>query len=245
MSPVDRHAWTNRWRGHHPGEKVLFALGLLAVDIALPAASVAPPVLAAAFLATVAGAGVPVRAWLGVMAVPAGFLLAGLPALALSLNFEGPPLVSLSPEGVHMAAMVSLRALAAVACLAFLILTTPVPDLLGLARRAGVPASLVELAYLVHRLIFVVLERADAARLAQTARLGYRDRRTAVRSVGLLAGGLFLRSLDRGRRLDIGLTARGYRGDLRVLGPGHALSPVRCGLSGLAVAGVAAIGALT
>lgn len=245
MLPVDRHAWTNRWRRHHPLEKAAFALGLMVVDFALPAPSVAPPVLVAAFLATVVGAAVPVRAFVGVMAVPAGFLLAGVPALALSVDFGASPMVSLSAEGVHTAVTVTLRSLAAVACLAFLILTTPVPDLLGLARRAGVPAALVELAYLIHRLIFVVLERADAARQAQNARLGYRSWKTAVRSVGLLAGGLFLRSLDRGRRLDIGLTARGYRGDLRVLGVRHALSPLRCGLSGLVVAGVAAIGALT
>lgn len=245
MLPVDRHAWTNRWRRYHPLEKAALAGGLLAADLILPARSVAAPVLLAAFLATVPGAGVPLRAFAKVMAVPAGFLLTGLPALAVSVDWSASPMIALPAEGVATASAVTARSLAAVACLAFLILTTPVPDLLGLARRAGVPASLVELAYLVHRLIFVVLERADAARQAQAARLGYRCWRTAIRSVGMLAGGLFLRSLDRGRRLDLGLSARGYHGDLRVLGPDYALSPLRLAAVAATVGAVGAIGALT
>ena len=242
MLAIDRHAWTNRWRFIHPGEKALFVAGLLAADFALPAATVAPQVLSAAYLATVVGARVSGRAFWGVMAVPAGFLLAGIPALALSVNLDGVgPLLSLSPEGLAMAAAVSLRSLAAMACLAFLILTTPLPDILRLARRLGLPAALVELAYLMHRLVFVVLERAAAARQAQAARLGYRTFGTSIRSLGLLAGGLFLRSLDRGRRLDLGLAARGYQGELRVLGSEPALSVKRLALAAGAVAAVVAL----
>lgn len=234
---IDRHAWTNRWRFIHPAEKALFVAGLLAADFAFPAATVAPQVLTVAWLATVAGARVPGRAFWGVMAAPAGFLLAGLPALAVSLNFDGPgPMLSLSVAGLGAAAAVSLRSLAAMACLAFLILTTPLPDLLGLARRMGMPAALVELAYLMHRLVFVVLERALAARQAQAARLGYSSFRTSTRSLGMLACGLFLRSLDRGRRLDQGLAARGYHGELRVLGREPELSMKRLTLAGFGVA---------
>ena len=245
MMPVlatDRHAWTNRWRFIHPGEKALFVAGLLVADFALPAAAVAPQVFSAAYLATVAGAGVPGRAFWGVMAVPAGFLLAGIPALALSVDLGGAgPALSLSPEGLALAAAVSLRSLAAVACLAFLILTTPVPDLLRLARRLGMPPALVELAYLMHRLVFVVLERAAAARQAQGARLGYCNSCCSIRSLGLLAGGLFLRSLERGRRLDLGLAARGYQGELRVLGREPELSPKRLALAAAAVTVVVAL----
>ncbi|MEI6557675.1 MAG: cobalt ECF transporter T component CbiQ [Rhodospirillaceae bacterium] len=242
MLAIDRHAWTNRWRSIHPGEKALFVAGLLAADLALPAATVAPQVFSAACLATVLGARVPARAFWAVMAVPGGFLLAGVPALALSVSLDGTGRVlSLSPEGLALAAAVSLRSFAAMACLAFLILTTPLPDLLRLARRLGLPPALVELAYLMHRLVFVVLDRAAAARQAQAARLGYRTLGTSIRSLGLLAGGLFLRSLDRGRRLDLGLAARGYQGEVRVLGPEPALSARRLALALLAVAAVVAL----
>ena len=242
MLATDRHAWTNRWRFIHPGEKALFVAGLLAADLILPAMSVAPQVFSAAYLATVLGARVPGRVFWGVMAVPAGFLLAGIPALAVSVNLDTVgPLLSLSPEGLALAAAVSLRALAAVACRAFLVLTTPVPDLLRRARRLGMPPALIELAYLMHRLVFVVMERASAARQAQEARLGYRTLGTGIRSLGLLAGGLFLRSLDRGRRLDLGLAARGYQGELRVLGAEPELSAKRLALASLAVLIVVAL----
>ncbi len=242
MLATDRHAWTNRWRFIHPGEKALFVAGLLVADFVLPSLSVAPQVFWAAYLATVSGAKVPGRAFWGVVAVPALFLLASLPALALTLNLDGTgPLLSVSGDGLRLAASVSLRSLAAIACLAFLILTTPVPDLLALARRLGLPPALLELAYLMHRLVFVVLERAAAARMAQEARLGYRTFGTSIRSLGLLGGGLFLRSLERGRRLDQGLAARGYHGELRVLGRPLELSIKRLGLAGLAVLVVVAL----
>jgi len=215
---IDRHAWTNRWRFVHPGEKVGFVVGLMALNAIFPPLAVAPLVFLLAWGATVFGAGVPGRAFWLVLAVPAGFLIAGLPVLALSLSFDGTtPVLAWSPDGLRLAALVSLRSLAAVSCLAFLILTTPVPALLWLAQRLGLPQPLLELAYLMHRLVFVVLERALAAHQAQAARLGQRTLGTSIRSLGLLFGGLFLRSLERGRRLERGLAARGYRGEFHFI----------------------------
>jgi cobalt/nickel transport system permease protein len=81
-----------------------------------------------------------------------------------------------------------------------------------------VPRPVRELILLIYRLIFVFLERAFVGRQAQVARLGYDGPRQSIRSLGWLAGSLFQRSLDRGRRLETGLAARGFTGDLPQLG---------------------------
>jgi cobalt/nickel transport system permease protein len=240
--PIDRHAWTNRWHRHHPGERALLAGGMLLVALILPPRSTAPLVLLAMAGATVVGAGVPLGAFLRTIAVPAGFLLASLPFLAVSLDLTDGVRLAWSPAGAGLALEVGLRSLAAVSCLALLTLTTPVSELVPWLRRLGVPQAVVEIALLIYRLIFVVAERAAAARQAQDARLGYSTGRRAIRSLGLLAAGLLGRSLARARRLEIGLAARGFEGALKVLSPRRALSGARLATAVGTVLAVAAGG---
>jgi cobalt/nickel transport system permease protein len=127
--------------------------------------------------------------------------------------------------------------LAATSCLAFLILTTPLVDWVPLLRRVGVPAGVVELILLIYRLIFVFFERALTGHQAQTARLGYTRMGRSVRSLGLLAGNLFQRALEQARWLEIGLAARGYDGQLRVLASKPAWSRMRLA-AGLGLVGL-------
>jgi len=223
MLAIDRHAWTNRWRDRHPLEKVLPVGGML-VSLILPPWPAALLVIAVMLTLTVAGAGVPLRAALGTLAVPLGFLMAGMPVLALAVDVSDGLHIGLAPDGLRLAAEVTLRSLAATSCLVFLILTTPVAELVPMLGRLGVPRPVRELILLVYRLIFVFLERAFVGRQAQVARLGYDGPGRSIRSLGWLAGSIFQRSLDRGRRLETGLAARGFTGDLPQLGSDRAAS---------------------
>ncbi len=224
MRAIDHHAWTNRWRAWHPAEKWLPAGGLLVLTLLLPPLTTAPLVLAGTTLATVRGAGVPLKTLLGVLAAPAAFLLAGIPFLAVSVDFAQGVNLHLATDGLRLALATTLRALAAMSCLAFLILTTPLTDWMASLRRVGVPAGVVELILLIYRLIFVFAERALTGHQAQAARLGYSRVDRSVRSLGLLAGNLFQRALEQARRLEAGLAVRGYDGELRVLAPERFLS---------------------
>jgi cobalt/nickel transport system permease protein len=199
----------------------------------------APLVLAGAMLTTVYGARIPWKTLLSVLAAPATFLLAGIPFLAISVDFATGFDLTLSPEGLRLALETVIRALAAMSCLAFLILTTPLTDGVLLLRRVGVPAGIIELILLIYRLIFVFAERALTARQAQAGRLGYSRLDRSVRSLGLLGGNLFQRALEQARRLEIGLMARGYAGELRVLSPCWELSWRRLAVG---IAGVSLIG---
>ena len=243
MLAIDRWAWTNRWHGFHPAEKGLLAGGMLLLAVTLPAPTTAPIIIIVMGLVTVVGAGIPAVAWLRVMALPGAFLITSVPLLMLSLDFSAGLKVGISPRGGEMALGVVLRSLAAVSCLTFLTLTTPTVDLVPLLRRLGVPQPVVEIMLLIYRLLFVFLERVASARRAQIARQGYRSFRHSLRSLGLLVSNLFQRSLERAQRIEIGLAARSFEGELQVLTPRRVLSPSRLViiislLLGVAVSGI-------
>ena len=242
MHLTDHHAWTNHWRQHHPAEKLLLAGGLLLCSVTLPPLTTAPVVLLVVWLATVAGAKIPTAALGRVMAVPSAFLLTSVPFLVLSVSSsEG---ITFSSQGLETALRVVARSLAAIASMAFLTLTTPVIAWAPLLRRLGVPQPIVEIMLLLYRLIFVFAEQAVTTSQAQAGRLGYDGIRRSLHSLGLLVASLLERSLARMRRLEIGLAARNFDGELRVLQPTYELSPWRLALIGSALLAVAAAGLL-
>jgi len=217
MHLIDRIAHTSRWSRRPTTEKLLLCLGGLAVCLAGPAPFSGVLSFAAACALALGAARLPARAFLGVLALPLGFLAASLPMLMLSVGF-GPGLaVSWRPDQAPVAAALFARAAGATAWLALLILTTPAHAMIPQLRRIGVPAFLVEIMLLTYRLIFVFAETAAAGYHAQAARLGHAGWRRAVHSLGELAAALFSRAMTRARRMEIGLAARGFEGDLPVL----------------------------
>ncbi len=218
MMRVDRLAHTNAWSRRHPVDKIVLAGGLLLLSLALPPVPGAVLVLICAFGAAVLGARIAAADFLRMMALPGAFILSGALVLALSLRLDdGGPMLALSSDGAMTAVDVSLRAMAASASLLLLMTTTPIGDLLGLLHAARVPAPLVDVVVLVYRFIMVVIGAASAIRTAQASRLGYSSVRRSIRSSGLLAATLLPRSLAHGRRLEIGLAARAYDGNLCVV----------------------------
>ncbi len=242
MHLTDQHAWTNRWRRYHPAEKLLLAGGLLLLSITLPPLTTAPVVLLVVWLATVIGAGIPAAALARFIAVPSAFLLTSVPFLVLSVSSSQG--IAFSPSGLETALRVVARSLAAISSMAFLTLTTPVIAWTPLLRRLGVPQAIVEIMLLIYRLIFVFAEQAVTASQAQAARLGYDGIRRSLHSLGLLVASLLERSLARMRRLEIGLAARNFDGELRVLQPTYALSLWRLALIGSTLLAVAAVSLL-
>ncbi|MBF0125831.1 MAG: cobalt ECF transporter T component CbiQ [Magnetococcales bacterium] len=213
MSPIDRAAHLNRWRHRSLTEKALLTFGMLSLAMVSPPCPTAPIVAVVMTAAALAGARVPVRVWLACALGPAGFLLVGGISLAVQVDAGG---IGLTPMGLTVAAQRIVRSLAAVACLLFLALTTPTTDLLAGLRRLGVPAELVEIALLMYRFLFLLADVALAMDAAQAARLGHSTRRRRLRSLGRLVANLLPRALDRARRMETGLAARGWQGEMRV-----------------------------
>jgi cobalt/nickel transport system permease protein len=221
MSPVDRIAHLNRWRHRSLTEKAVLALGMLSLAVSLPPYPVSMVVAAVMIAAALVGARVPVRIWLACAATPLGFLLTGALSLIVQVDAGG---LSLAPGGFSVAVGLIVRSMAGLTCLLFLALTTPATDLVAGLRRLGVPAEITEMALLIYRFLFLLSDTAVAMNAAQASRLGHTGARRRLMSLGCLVANLLPRALDRARRLEVGLAARGWDGEMRVLRPQTAVS---------------------
>lgn len=220
MHAIDTLAHTGPWRSRHPGEKAVLALGLLGCAVGLP------PWPGALIVGAVAAALLlwPVRLRPGqllrLLRAPMVFIVVGAVPLLIRIG-DG---VHLDPGGVPKAAELSGRALAALLCLLLFAATTPLSDTLVRLERLGVPPAVAEVAALVHRMLYLLLDTIATVRAAQAGRLGFRTWRSTYRSVAGQAGAVFVGAFDRARRMEEGLALRGYTGSLRVLVPEQPVS---------------------
>jgi cobalt/nickel transport system permease protein len=243
MRAIDRNAHTNRWRPLPCGEKAALALGLMAVALATGSWCAEGLILLSAVGLTTLGARVPAIDMARSAAVPAGFILAGTLAQGISLRFGGGlPALALSAIGLSQAAFVGLRSLACVAALLGLALTTPLTDVLQLLRRLGVGREVCDVALVMFRFVWLILECAERGGQSQANRQGYDGYRRSLRSLAQLMASLLPRALGRARRLEGGLAARGYEGELRFVARSRPSSALRvAGFAGL-IAAIAIVG---
>jgi cobalt/nickel transport system permease protein len=76
---------------------------------------------------------------------------------------------------------------------------------------------MVELSMLIYRYIFLFLEISEKMTLAQKLRLRRSGWLNSIRSLAMLTGSLFIRTLDQGERTLVAMNARGYDGEMRIL----------------------------
>ncbi|KUJ70476.1 cobalt transporter [Streptomyces albus subsp. albus] len=233
MLPIDAAAHSSRWRHRHPLEKAVLGLGLTLSAVCLPAWPGAPLVAAATLAVLLGPARVPGRQLWRAFRVPLGFCVTGaVPLLFRMGGAEG--LVTLAPDGPAQAARLLLRTSAASLGVLLFAFTTPVSDLLPRLVRAGVPAPVVDVALVMYRISFLLLDTVGQIRQAQAARLGHTSRAAAWRSLAGQGATVFVRAFDRAQRMQAGLAGRGYDGTLRVLVPTAAVSArFLCATAGL------------
>ncbi|MGQ9491703.1 MAG: cobalt ECF transporter T component CbiQ [Anaerolineae bacterium] len=220
MDWIDRYAYSNRLRFIHPGQKLGLALLVIALCLGLSKPLVG--VLAAAWMTILAAAWarLPLRVFGGAVLAEGFFLVLAVLSIAISVHAGSgrwPLEFSITPESLAAAQLPFTRALGSATAMSFLAFTTPLVDLLDLGRRARVPVLLLDLATLIYRFVFVLLESLQRMVIAQATRLGYASMRRAMHSAALVATRLLIDAYQRSQRLQIALESRGYTGDLRVL----------------------------
>lgn len=157
------------------------------------------------------------RDYLGVLRLPVYFLA---PTLALIAVFTpGPAAVSVGPlavswPGIQRTLTTGLRSLSSVTILSYLIVTTPVPEVVGALQSLRCPRFVVDVSLLTYRAIQTLFDELARLELAASSRLGFRTRRTTLATSKALAFSLFVRSLSRADALDDAMQARGYDGAL-------------------------------
>jgi cobalt/nickel transport system permease protein len=218
-------AFTNHWRHRNPWEKVLFGGGFLAVALLIPPMPGAILVTVIVSLGAIAGARIPVASWLTVLSVPVSFAILTAVGILVQIGGAGPGFaVSVDWNSLPLAIGLLLRSTAAISCLAFIGWTTPLMELIPVFGRIGIPNVLIDLALMIYHFLFVTATTLKEMRRAQSWRLGRADYRSRMRALSTLASGLFIRCIERFRRLENGIDSRGYEGKLWVLSPEHSAS---------------------
>lgn len=224
LTALDDAAWASPWRRRAVADKALLSLGLVGTALFAPPWPGGVLVGAVAVACLLGPARVPGRLVVEAVGPPTAFVLLGAlsvvvavgPAPADAWWAWGP--LSVGAASAARAADLVVHGIAGALAVLVLATTTPMVDLLGAARRLRLPPACLDVAALVYRLLFVLLDVALAAHAAQAARLGGGGSPAArVRAAGRITATVLVRAWDRARRLTDGLAGRGYEDDLVTL----------------------------
>ncbi|TKI06337.1 cobalt ECF transporter T component CbiQ [Martelella alba] len=117
-------------------------------------------------------------------------------------------------DGLFFGVIIFLRIMAAVTLVAALSFSTPMIEILETLRLCKVPATLIDIADMMYRYVFIMQDTAHTMRQAQVSRLG----ETApclrrIKDIGAIAGSILIRSLDKSSRIYQAMLSRGYDED--------------------------------
>lgn len=226
MISIDKLCYTSHLRYVNGAEKTAYAILTLSVCIASRSLLIALIVLLANAYLNIKKGGISWIRYIKLMTVPLAFLF--LSTIVIIVNISSVPMDAFafrigaryltgSARSIMHGLQLILTALASVSCLYFWSLNTTMTDILAVFRRLHCPKLIAELMLLIYRFIFVLNDIASAITISQHARLGNKDFRTSVKSLGLLGSSLFILSVKQSGELYDALESRCYQGDLRVL----------------------------
>jgi cobalt/nickel transport system permease protein len=214
---IDDAAWSSRWRDTGLGGKALLSVGLLALVLVLPVWPTSLTVAVLVIYLILGPAGTDVRVFRRACTAPLGFIALSALTVAVTVSVDPSFSVAITEASLMHALELVGRAVAGTLTVLLLSLTTPMTDLMGGLRRVGVPAGCVEVASLMYRMLFMLLDTTRTIRRSQVARLGNTTIKQTLRSSGDLVSLILIRSWDQARRLETGLAGRGYTNELITL----------------------------
>lgn len=192
MYIIDRYAYSNALRRIDPAQKGGLAIFTILLCLLLDRPAVGLLALAWMFVLATVWARVPPQLFARVLLAEGAFLALSVLGVAVSIGLEPPSLPYMwqfgplwfgtAPEALAESLRLLTRALGCAAALNFLILTTPLVDIIDLLRRLRVPETLIEVMTVIYRAIFILLESLHRMFTAQDARLGYRTPRCAMQT---------------------------------------------------------------
>lgn len=117
-------------------------------------------------------------------------------------------------EGAMQGLLLFTRIMAAVTLATLLAFSTPMIEILETLRLWRIPATIVDIADMMYRYVFIMQETAHTMRCAQVSRMG--DSGSWAHRVGETAGiasSVLIKSLDRSTRIYQAMLSRGYDED--------------------------------
>ncbi|MEW6623413.1 MAG: cobalt ECF transporter T component CbiQ [Bacillota bacterium] len=227
MTTIDQYAYCSPFKDIHPVEKLLFAIASMLLVLIFNSYLISFIAITAMFFLLVLGAKINYKFYLRLMLIPLAFIFIG--CLAVAVNFSSfqqsfifsvkiaSLWVGVSPSSFVAASILFVKSLAAVSCLYFLALTTPMVQIIYILRKLRIPAVIADLMILVYNSIFVFISTAQDIYVAQISRCGYQGFQGRVRCLAILCSNLYLKCMQRSDEAYNALLSRGFMGELKVL----------------------------
>jgi cobalt/nickel transport system permease protein len=156
--------------------------------------------------------------WFALVSVAGIVLIYGGPTVFWSWNPLPWFTVSVTRESINQGFFVFSRIIGGMSAVCFIALTTPMTDLFIVMRQCRVPDVVIDLAMIIYRTIFILLDQVIQIYHAQVMRLGYSSWRESVHSFSSLCGAAFIASWESGEDLIQAMDARCYDGKFALLG---------------------------
>lgn len=220
---IDVYAQRSKINHWNVGLKLFFAVACLLICISTDCVPVILFVFVGMGAITVFLGKTKLHCYVSLLMLPVSFIM--LSGLAILVEGTPAPLglldipfgsgyLCVTPEGQVRALHVMLKALGSVSCLYMLSLSTPIYHIIAVLRQCKVPAIVIELMYLIYRYLFILLETHVNMVNAASARLGYINFLTSIKTTLHGAGNLFFMSLRRSSDLFSAMESRCYDGQI-------------------------------
>ncbi len=203
--------------------------GLGAILLCLLATSYIPPLFIAVVLsgAVLFLARVDAKTYGALFIVPFSFAAMSVAAIILlsggnEVYWSWSPLpwfsLSITSESINEGFFVFCRVIGGMSALIFIAITTPMTDLFIVMRQCSIPEAVLDLAMIIYRSIFMIMDQLVQTYQAQVMRLAYGSFRESIHSFATLCGAVFIASWESGEDLIRAMDARCYSGKFAVLG---------------------------
>jgi cobalt/nickel transport system permease protein len=239
----------NRLSRVDPRAKLVVAASAI-LCVILSTSAVLPVVVFLASVATTLSLRIPTKLVALRLAAPLGIV--AVLALLQSFTNGSTPLWSVplgtwtltaTREGVHTAVLTASRVCGAVSVVLLLSLVTPAHRIFHALRWFRVPQGWVEIAMLMYRYTFTLLDLTADLTAAQQLRMGYAGAGRALSSMGAVCGTVIIRSVEQATRTHEAMVLRGYRQQIP-FGPMPPLTATTCRGTAVAMAMLLALYAL-
>lgn len=208
---------------------VKLAAGLGAIVLCLLSTGYAAPLFIALILsgALIFPARISIRTYAELFVLPLWFALMSVLGIILIYggthilwSWEPVPVLSLSItlESINQGFFILCRVIGGMSALLFIALTTPMTDLFVVMRQCRIPDFVIDLAMIIYRTIFFLLDQVRQIYHAQVMRLGYSTWRESVMTFSMMCGAAFIASWDAGDDLVRAMDARCYDGKFALMG---------------------------
>ena len=220
---LDRYAQSNAIRNVNTYYKMLF--GIITMIVSLISTSPIMPLIIFGLVSFVIlfKARIPAKFYLKLVTVPLTFASITFVFMAVWFgtgsyiyNF-GVFNLGVTVSGFNLGFLVFARMMGGFACLAFLGLTTPLPEIFSVLEKFQFPDVLLEITMLMYRYVFVSINEALNMYHAQQTRLGYSGFKKSYKSMGMLLANIFIRTWIIGEKSFVSMRSRCYDGTISTM----------------------------